>query len=147
MSRLYLFFIQTGSRYDGQIAVFGREFQEKIANTKEFLVGAGAIGCEMLKNWAMMGVGAGKDGALFITDMDTIEKSNLNRQFLFRPADVGVSSHLLLLAQVTYHTLQKLKSETAAKAVTAMNPDLEGKITVYQERVGPDTESKYRFLL
>lgn len=105
MSRLYLFFIQTGSRYDGQIAVFGREFQEKIANTKEFLVGAGAIGCEMLKNWAMMGVGAGKDGALFITDMDTIEKSNLNRQFLFRPADVGVSSHLLLLAQVTYHTL------------------------------------------
>ncbi|CDS05756.1 Putative Ubiquitin-activating enzyme E1 1 [Lichtheimia ramosa] len=116
----------TGSRYDGQIAVFGREFQEKIANTKEFLVGAGAIGCEMLKNWAMMGVGAGKDGALFITDMDTIEKSNLNRQFLFRPADVG-----------------QLKSETAAKAVTAMNPDLGGKITVYQERVGPDTENIY----
>ncbi|CDH55984.1 poly rna transport protein [Lichtheimia corymbifera JMRC:FSU:9682] len=116
----------TGSRYDGQIAVFGREFQEKIANTKEFLVGAGAIGCEMLKNWAMMGVGAGKDGALFITDMDTIEKSNLNRQFLFRPADVG-----------------QLKSETAAKAVTAMNPDLDGKITVYQERVGPDTENIY----
>ncbi|KAI7875123.1 ubiquitin-activating emzyme E1 [Lichtheimia hyalospora FSU 10163] len=116
----------TGSRYDGQIAVFGREFQEKIANTKEFLVGAGAIGCEMLKNWAMMGVGAGKDGALFITDMDTIEKSNLNRQFLFRPADVG-----------------QLKSETAAKAVTAMNPDLNGKITVYQERVGPDTENIY----
>ncbi|KAJ8661405.1 hypothetical protein O0I10_002671 [Lichtheimia ornata] len=116
----------TGSRYDGQIAVFGREFQEKIANTKEFLVGAGAIGCEMLKNWAMMGVGAGKDGALFITDMDTIEKSNLNRQFLFRPADVG-----------------QLKSETAAKAVTAMNPDLKDKITVYQERVGPDTENIY----
>ncbi|KAG1426116.1 hypothetical protein G6F57_023339 [Rhizopus arrhizus] len=47
-----------GSRYDGQIVVFGREFQEKIANTNEFLVGAGAIGCEMLKNWAMMGLGA-----------------------------------------------------------------------------------------
>jgi ubiquitin-activating enzyme E1 len=41
-----------GSRYDNQIAVFGKDFQEKIENTKEFLVGAGAIGCEMLKNWA-----------------------------------------------------------------------------------------------
>lgn len=71
--------------------MFGREFQEKIENTKEFLVGAGAIGCEMLKNWAMMGLGAGPNGSIIITDMDTIEKSNLNRQFLFRPTDVGVS--------------------------------------------------------
>lgn len=80
-----------GSRYDGQIAVFGKAFQEKIANTNEFLVGAGAIGCEMLKNWAMMGLGSGPKGHLTITDMDTIEKSNLNRQFLFRSTDVGVS--------------------------------------------------------
>lgn len=94
--------IQIGSRYDGQIAVFGRQFQDKIANTKEFLVGAGAIGCEMLKNWAMMGLGVGSEGSLIITDMDTIEKSNLNRQFLFRPADVGVSiitSNFLYLTQ------------------------------------------------
>ena len=41
----------TGSRYDAQIAVFGKKFQEKIANFREFLVGSGAIGCEMLKNW------------------------------------------------------------------------------------------------
>ncbi|CAO3645147.1 unnamed protein product [Cunninghamella echinulata] len=115
-----------GSRYDGQIAVFGREFQEKIANTKEFLVGAGAIGCEMLKNWAMIGLGTGPNGKLTITDMDTIEKSNLNRQFLFRPADVG-----------------NLKSETAAAAVIKMNPDLNGKIDVHQERVSPETENIY----
>ncbi|KAI8086353.1 ubiquitin-activating emzyme E1 [Halteromyces radiatus] len=115
-----------GSRYDGQIAVFGREFQEKIANTNEFLVGAGAIGCEMLKNWAMMGLGVGPQGRITITDMDTIEKSNLNRQFLFRPADVG-----------------KLKSESAAVAVSKMNPDLSGKIDVHQERVGPETENIY----
>src|ERR1019366_322840 len=44
------------SRYDGQIAVFGREFQEKLSNVNQFLVGAGAIGCEMLKNWAMIGL-------------------------------------------------------------------------------------------
>ncbi|KAF1788615.1 Ubiquitin-activating enzyme E1, Cys active site [Phytophthora cactorum] len=56
-----------------------------------FLVGAGAIGCEMLKNWAMMGVASNKDGTIHITDMDTIEKSNLNRQFLFRSKDAYVS--------------------------------------------------------
>ncbi|KAL2016033.1 hypothetical protein VTK56DRAFT_4323 [Thermocarpiscus australiensis] len=113
----------TGSRYDGQIAVFGREFQDKIANMKQFLVGAGAIGCEMLKNWAMIGLGTGPRGRITVTDMDQIEKSNLNRQFLFRPKDVG-----------------QMKSEAAAKAVQAMNPDLEGHIVTLKERVSPETE-------
>lgn len=112
-----------GSRYDGQVAVFGREFQEKIGEVRTFLVGAGAIGCEMLKNWALAGVGAGPKGNIVVTDMDQIERSNLNRQFLFRPKDVG-----------------KLKSSCAAQAVQAMNPDLNGKIEVMKDRVGPDTE-------
>ncbi|KAK6350328.1 SPS-sensor component ptr3 [Orbilia brochopaga] len=112
-----------GTRYDGQIAVFGRDFQDKIANTKEFLVGAGAIGCEMLKNWAMMGLSTGPKGQIHVTDMDSIERSNLNRQFLFRAPDVG-----------------KLKSECAAAAVAAMNPELDGKITALRDRVGEDTE-------
>lgn len=55
-----------------------------------FQVGAGAIGCELLKNFAMIGL-AGGEGEVIVTDMDTIEKSNLNRQFLFRPSDVTVS--------------------------------------------------------
>ena len=111
------------TRYDGQIAVFGKEFQEKIANTKQFLVGAGAIGCEMLKTWAMIGLATGPNGRISVTDMDQIEKSNLNRQFLFRPKDVG-----------------KIKSSCAAEAVQAMNPDLKGKIFPLTDRVGPDTE-------
>jgi len=115
-----------GTRYDGQIAVFGKEFQDKIANVKQFLVGAGAIGCEMLKNWALIGLGTGLKGKISVTDMDTIEKSNLNRQFLFRPADVG-----------------KLKSECAATAVQAMNPELEGKINTMRDRVGQDTENVF----
>jgi len=112
-----------GSRYDGQIAVFGREFQEKLANINEFLVGAGAIGCEMLKNWAMIGLATGPKGKISVADMDQIEKSNLNRQFLFRPKDVG-----------------KLKSECAAEAVQAMNPDLKGKFVILADRVGAETE-------
>ena len=114
----------TGSRYDGQIAVFGREFQEKLSNINEFLVGAGAIGCEMLKNWAMIGLATGPKGKISVTDMDSIEKSNLNRQFLFRPKDVG-----------------KLKSDCAAEAVQAMNPDLKGHIETLRDRVGQDTEN------
>lgn len=112
-----------GTRYDGQIAVFGKEYQDKLANTTQFLVGAGAIGCETLKNWAMQGLGTGPNGKIFVTDMDQIEKSNLNRQFLFRTKDVG-----------------RLKSECASAAVQAMNPELEGKIVTLRDRVGPDTE-------
>jgi ubiquitin-activating enzyme E1 len=112
-----------GSRYDGQIAVFGREYQERLANIKQFLVGAGAIGCEMLKNWAMIGLGSGPEGKIIVTDMDSIEKSNLNRQFLFRPKDVG-----------------QMKSDCAAHAVQAMNPDLKGHIVCLKERVSADTE-------
>ncbi|KIY73793.1 ubiquitin activating enzyme [Cylindrobasidium torrendii FP15055 ss-10] len=115
-----------GSRYDAQIAVFGKKFQDKIANHRQFLVGSGAIGCEMLKNWSMMGLGSGPKGIINVTDLDTIEKSNLNRQFLFRPKDIG-----------------KFKAEVAAEAVATMNPGLEGKIITRQEAVGPDTENVY----
>lgn len=113
-----------GSRYDNQIAVFGKEFVERIQNLKVFLVGSGAIGCEMLKNWAMMGLGSGPNGKIFITDNDSIEKSNLNRQFLFRSKDVG-----------------NQKSEVAAAAVINMNPDLAGHIEAKQDKVGPETEN------
>ncbi|KIL00025.1 hypothetical protein PAXRUDRAFT_130794 [Paxillus rubicundulus Ve08.2h10] len=115
-----------GSRYDGQIAVFGRSFQDKVANHRQFLVGAGAIGCEMLKNWSMMGLATGPHGKIHVTDLDTIEKSNLNRQFLFRAKDLG-----------------KFKSEVAAAAVADMNHALKGHILCKQEPVGQATENVF----
>ncbi|MCJ7638055.1 MAG: ThiF family adenylyltransferase, partial [Nitrososphaeraceae archaeon] len=112
------------TRYDGQIQVFGQELQQKLLNMKYFIVGSGAIGCELLKNFAMIGLGCGENGKLFITDMDTIEKSNLNRQFLFRDKDIG-----------------KSKSTTAANAIKIMNPDIN--VVPLQDRVGPETENYF----
>ncbi|XP_042363183.1 ubiquitin-like modifier-activating enzyme 1 [Plectropomus leopardus] len=114
------------TRYDAQIAVFGSEFQEKLARQKYFLVGAGAIGCELLKNFALIGLGAGEEGHITVTDMDFIERSNLNRQFLFRSQDIG-----------------KPKSDVAAKAVRQMNPQIN--ITAHQNRVDPDSEEVYDY--
>jgi ubiquitin-activating enzyme E1 len=112
------------NRYDGQVVVLGRTLQDKINKLKYFLVGSGAIGCEMLKNWAMMGVASHESGLIHVTDMDTIEKSNLNRQFLFRSSD-----------------LEHLKSETAAKAVQKMNSHIH--IKSYSNRVGAETENLF----
>lgn len=111
----------TGSRYDSQIAVFGFSMQKRLIDQRMFLVGAGAIGCEMLKNWALMGVGCGPEGLVHITDMDRIEKSNLSRQFLFRNEHINC-----------------FKSTTAAESAKAMNPDLN--IISYQEKVAQETE-------
>jgi len=86
------------------------------------MVGAGAIGCELLKNYAMLGVGCSKQkdkvGSIVLTDPDVIEVSNLNRQFLFR------EKHL-----------RKPKSSTAAAAAIQMNKDLKGNIVARLDKV------------
>jgi len=96
--------------------VYGTAVAEELRRLRVLLVGCGAIGCEHLKNLALMGVGEGSrgrsstghggvdeegghvtsgdtvgiydgylsDGGIVVTDMDSIEMSNLNRQLLFR---------------------------------------------------------------
>ena len=78
-------------RYDDQIAIFGQELQEKLNNLNIFMVGAGALGCEYIKNFALMGISC-KNGKLTITDNDNISLSNLNRQFLFTKNDIKENS-------------------------------------------------------
>lgn len=114
---------KTGTRYNSQSIIFGDNFQQRLGDLKYFVIGAGAIGCELLKNFAMMGIGANA-GEIIVTDMDRIEKSNLNRQFLFRPHDVNNS-----------------KSRTAAKAIKVMNRDVN--ITHHENRVGAESEQIY----
>jgi adenylyltransferase/sulfurtransferase len=76
--------------------------QEKLKRSKVMVVGAGAIGNELVKNLALLGV-----GNIFILDMDKIELSNLARSVLFRAEDMG-----------------KYKCEVAAQRAMEINPDI-----------------------
>ncbi|XP_029287138.1 ubiquitin-like modifier-activating enzyme 6 [Cottoperca gobio] len=118
-------FFPRGDRYDGLRACIGESMCLELHKLRVFMVGCGAIGCEMLKNFALLGVGlANNSGEVCITDPDLIEKSNLNRQFLFRP-----------------HHIQKPKSTTAAEATQDINPDLQ--VDAHLNKVCPATESIY----
>jgi molybdopterin/thiamine biosynthesis adenylyltransferase len=74
-------------RNDGLRICIGSDLVEKLQYTRLFMIGAGAIGCELLKNYAMLGIGTGKGdekkgkkgGSIVLTDPDVIEVSNLNR--------------------------------------------------------------------
>ncbi|XP_059826118.1 ubiquitin-like modifier-activating enzyme 6 isoform X1 [Hypanus sabinus] len=114
-----------GDRYDALRACVGQSICQKLSNLNVFMVGCGAIGCEMLKNFALLGIGtASEQGMVTITDPDLIEKSNLNRQFLFRPQHI-----------------QKPKSCTAASATLTINPQM--KIDAHLNKVCPSTENIY----
>lgn len=58
--------------------------QSVLKNAKVLVVGCGALGNEIVKNLAMLGV-----GNIYVVDMDRVEKSNLTRSVLFRKEDEG----------------------------------------------------------
>jgi len=82
--------------------VFHPELQNLIKESKVLLVGAGGIGCEVLKNLVLTGF-----GEVEVIDLDTIEVSNLNRQFLFNKESVG-----------------QAKSHVARESVLQFNPNV-----------------------
>jgi molybdopterin/thiamine biosynthesis adenylyltransferase/DNA-binding transcriptional regulator YhcF (GntR family) len=76
--------------------------REKVENAKVMVVGAGALGNEVIKNLVLMGV-----GSIFIVDFDTIEYANLSRSVLFRESDSG-----------------RKKAEVAAARAKEINPNI-----------------------
>jgi Dinucleotide-utilizing enzymes involved in molybdopterin and thiamine biosynthesis family 2 len=77
--------------------------QEKLAQAKVAVFGCGALGNEVLKNLALLGV-----GNIWVVDYDTIEKHNLTRSVLFRESDIG-----------------RYKAEVVAERVKELNLDSE----------------------
>jgi molybdopterin/thiamine biosynthesis adenylyltransferase len=75
--------------------------QQKLEDAKILVVGAGALGNEILKNLALLGV-----GRVVVADLDRIENSNLSRSVLYRAADNG-----------------RFKADVAAEAARGIYPD------------------------
>ncbi|MHC4178357.1 MAG: HesA/MoeB/ThiF family protein [Planctomycetota bacterium] len=77
--------------------------QDKLAAARVLVVGAGALGNEVLKNLALLGI-----GHVYIVDFDEIEESNLTRSVLFRSRDRG-----------------RAKAQAAAEALRDINPGIQ----------------------
>lgn len=88
--------------------------QERLNNARILVIGAGALGNEILKNLALLGI-----GNVVVVDMDKIETSNLSRSVLFREKDCG-----------------RYKAEVAAERAQELFPEL--KITALCENVVTD---------
>lgn len=91
---------QAAVRYPALDSIYGDGCEEAIRKARLLVVGAGGVGCELVKNLASVGF-----GHVTLVDLDTIDFSNLNRQFLFRRKHVG-----------------KPKATQAAEAIQEMLP-------------------------
>lgn len=76
--------------------------QKKLADAKVLVIGAGALGNEILKNLALLGI-----GNILVVDLDNVENSNLSRSVLYRAKDNGTA-----------------KAVAAARATKEIYPDL-----------------------
>jgi len=92
----------------------GADGQQRISDSSAFVVGVGGIGCAAASYLVSSGV-----GHVVLNDFDSVDETNLGRQILFGPDDVG-----------------QWKAETAARKLAALNPDI--RISTITERLDAD---------
>ncbi|RXN13532.1 SUMO-activating enzyme subunit 2 [Labeo rohita] len=92
-----------------------KELADSLSSCRVLVVGAGGIGCELLKNLVLAGF-----KNIEVIDLDTIDVSNLNRQFLFQKKHVGKSK-----AQVAKESVLRFCPSASITAYhdSIMNPD------------------------
>jgi molybdopterin/thiamine biosynthesis adenylyltransferase len=93
------------------LAQVGEAGQQRISDASVLVIGVGGIGCAAASYLASSGV-----GHIILNDFDTVDETNLGRQILFGPNDVG-----------------KSKAATAAARLSALNPDV--RISILDERL------------
>ena len=98
-------------KYIRQIMLFGEEGQEKLENAKVFVAGAGGLGSPVSTYLAVAGI-----GEIIIADFDSVDLSNLNRQFLHHEKDIG---------------REKIKS--AEEKLLSLNPEI--KVETIREKI------------
>ncbi len=96
------------------LSQIGEAGQKKIESTTVLIVGLGGIGCASASYLASSGI-----GQLLLCDFDTVDETNLGRQTLYGPDDVG-----------------QLKAHRAASRLAAMNPDV--RLTEIPDRLSND---------
>ncbi len=101
----------TAEKYIRQIMLFGEEGQEKLKKAKVLVAGAGGLGSPISTYLAVAGV-----GKIILADFDSVELSNLNRQFLHHEKDVG---------------REKIKS--AEEKLLSLNPEI--KVETIREKI------------
>ncbi|MGA9190055.1 MAG: HesA/MoeB/ThiF family protein [Methanosarcina sp.] len=101
----------TNEKYIRQIMLFGEEGQEKLENAKVFVAGAGGLGSPVSTYLAVAGI-----GKIIIADFDSVDLSNLNRQFLHHEKDIG---------------REKIKS--AEEKLLSLNPEI--KVETIREKI------------
>src|SRR6187402_3005196 len=98
-------------RYSRQIILpeIGATGQQKLQDARVLVIGAGGLGCPVLQNLALAGV-----GNIGIVDGDVVDETNLHRQLLYTLKDCGNS-----------------KAETARKVILELNPEIN--VTAFPE--------------
>lgn len=104
------------TRYNRQVLLpeIGSRGQQKLDSSKVLVVGAGGLGCPALQYLVAAGI-----GTIGIADMDVVSQSNLNRQTLYSPLDIG-----------------KNKALVARTRLETFNPEV--KIQAYSKGLNPD---------